>query len=51
MNLLIYETPVGSEMNLVAKIVVAAGKIAETRRVFERVGQSIRAIHSIYLHL
>ena len=35
------QTPVESEMDLVSRIVVAAGKIAEDPRDFKRVRQSI----------
>ena len=41
MKSLIYETLVESEMDLVARIVVAAGKNFSNIRVFERVRQSI----------
>ena len=38
---LIYKAPVESEVDLVVRILVAAGKIAEDPRIFERVRQSI----------
>ena len=46
MKTLTYETPVESEMGLVARIVVAARKITENLRVFERDRQSCVDIHS-----
>lgn len=39
---LIYETPVETEMDLVARITVAAGQIAEDPQLFENVRRSIR---------
>ena len=38
---LIYEASVESEMDLVARIAVAAGQIAENPRIFEHARQSI----------
>ena len=41
MNSLIYETPVDSEMDLVGRIVDAAGLIADHPRVFDCVQDSL----------
>ena len=41
MKSFIYETQEESEMDLVARIIVAAGKIAENTQVFARIWQSI----------
>ena len=41
MKSLIHETPVESEMDIVAKIVVAVVMIVENPRIFEHIRQSI----------
>ena len=42
MKTLVYETPVESEMDLIARVAVAAGDVAEDRRMLSRVQQSFR---------
>ena len=41
MKSLIYNTPVESEMDLVGRIVDAAGLIADNPRVFDRIRESL----------
>ena len=49
MKSLIYETPVKSEMNLVARIVLAARKVTENPRVLKRVRQTILKRYQTYI--
>ena len=47
MKSLVYETPVNSEEELVARIAVAAGDISATPGVFQRVRQSLQHRYEI----
>ena len=42
MKTLVYETPVESEMDLIARVAVAAGNVAQDRRMLSRVQQSFQ---------
>ena len=42
MKSLVYETPVESQMDLVARVAVAAGDIAQDRRMLSRLQESLQ---------